>query len=65
MELNDVGKEVIVQIPDERLYHLRVVPLMIIKAPRGQMVLWNYHQHTNYEDGAKAIKAFMEEHIND
>ena len=74
-ELDDCGREFQVWFgPYETIDKYRDVTVqMVIKAPRGTMVLFEYIPHRQWRtegnrsvtNKCQAIKAFMEEHRND
>ena len=63
IELEDCGTEFLLSFT-RMGHHYRtcVVPIMIIKAPRGCMALFDKGY---VPDQCEAIKAFMDEHRND
>lgn len=74
IELDDTGKKLLLSFGEFKIgvYQIKVKVLMVIKAPRGTMALFDYKPHrqwssptSKYLSGQrKAIRAFMKEDKN-
>ena len=63
MGLDDCGKRLILSFSkDDPGYHKPIDILMVIKSPRGTLVLFD---DGDQKKQCRAIKKFMEEHIYD
>ena len=66
IELDDCGRELHLQANQPWTDSMDVTVQMIIKAPRGTMVLFEDKPRRHYEvTKVLAIRAFMKEHKND
>lgn len=73
MSLEDVGRKVMFYPDSMRHEPSEKEVIMVIKAPRGEMRLFDYVPHRQWREPAKeyqdhqceAIRAFTEEHRND
>ena len=75
IELDDCGRELSLEFSPKRehIHIADVKVIMVIKAPRGTLALFEYAPHRQWQDPTNkyldhqrmAIKAFMKEHRND
>lgn len=64
MELDDCGREFRLASNSRYREDMNVIVQMIIKAPRGTMVLFD-HRYISPDSQCEAIRAFMEKHRDD
>lgn len=65
IELDDCGRELLLAFDYPDGHQTEVVAVMVIKAPKGTMVIFEPLLFHNISRKCNAIKAFMEEHQND